>query len=94
MNLQLAYRGAILQNVMPLSMRNMAIAQQRDEERFRLIRSGGYDRPKVTFAVGDLVLLKQKKSNKLDPLVRPHVLRVIELRKSGVAIYKEAMQRQ
>ena len=33
LKLQLAYRGAILQNVMPLAMRNMAIAQQRDEER-------------------------------------------------------------
>ena len=43
LKLQLAYRGAILQNVMPLAMRNMAIAQQRDEERFRLVRSGGYD---------------------------------------------------
>ena len=48
---QLAYRGAVLQNVMPLAMRNMAIAQQRDEECFRPVRSGGYDRPKATFAV-------------------------------------------
>ena len=86
LKLQLAYRGAILQDVMPLAMRNMAIAQQRDEDRFRLVRGGGYDRPKATFAVGDFVLLKQKKKNTLDPPVRPHVLRVIELRKSGVAI--------
>ena len=50
------------------------------------MRSGGYDRPKATFAVGDFVLLKKKKKNTLDPPVRPHVLRVVELRKSGVAI--------
>ena len=86
LKLQLAYRGAILQDIMPLAMRNMAIAQQRDEDRFRLVRGGGYDRPKATFAVGDFLLLKQKKKNIFDPPVRPHVLRVVELRKSGVAI--------
>ena len=86
LKLQLAYRGAILQDVIPLAMRNMAIAQHRDEDRFRRVRGGGYDRPKATFAVGDFVLLKHKKKNTLDPPVRPHVLRVIELRKSGVAI--------
>ena len=88
LKLHLAYRGAILRDVMPSAMRNMAIAQQRDEEHFRLVRGGGYDRPKATFAVGDFVLLKQKKRNSLDPLVRPHVLRVVELRKSGVAIFQ------
>ena len=30
LKLQLSYRGAILQDVMPLAMRNMAIAQQRE----------------------------------------------------------------
>ena len=31
--------------VMPLAMRNLAIAQQRDVERYRLVRGGGWDRP-------------------------------------------------
>ena len=87
LKLHLAYRGAVLQDVMPLAMRNMAIAQQRDGERFRLVRSGEYDRSKAIFAVEDFVLVKKKKKNTLDPPVRPHVLRVVEMRKSGVAIF-------
>ena len=50
------------------------------------MRGGGYNRPKATCAVGDFVSLKHKKKNTLDPPVRPHILRVVELRKSGVAI--------
>ena len=45
--LKLENRGAILQEVMPLAMRNLAIAQQRDKERYRHVRGGHYDRPKA-----------------------------------------------
>ena len=31
---QLAHRGAVLQEVMPMAMRNLAIAQQRDRNRY------------------------------------------------------------
>ena len=54
LGLHLAERGAIFREVMPLAMRNLAIAQQRDQERFRHVRGGSYDRPKATFKAGDL----------------------------------------
>ena len=51
-------RGQLYRQVMPLSMRNLAIAQQRDKERYRLVRGRGWDRPKATFKTGDYVLLR------------------------------------
>ena len=86
LHLQLAHRGAVLQDVMPIAMRNIAISQQRDKERFSHVRGGGYARPKASYAVGDFVLLKQKKYDTLDPPVRPHILRVAEIRDHGVVI--------
>ena len=86
LHLQLAHRGAVLQDVMPMAMKNLAIAQQRDIQRYRHVRGGQYDRPKALFAVGDFVMLKQKKVETLDSPVRPHILRVAELRNYGVVI--------
>lgn len=61
LSLQLAHRGAILREVMPMAMRNLAIAQQRDQNRFRNVRGGGWAKPKATFVVGDFVMLQQPK---------------------------------
>ena len=79
-------RGQAFKRVMPLAMRNLAIAQQRDKERYRLVRGGGWDRPKASFNPGDYVMLKQKTDNTLDAPARPHVLRVVEIKASGVAL--------
>lgn len=84
--LELTRRGAILQEIMPLAMGNLAIAQQRDEERFRHMRGGGYDRPKALFVVGDFAMLKQAKDHTIQPSVRPHILQIVELRGSGVVV--------
>ena len=54
---------------MPLGFRNLA--QQRDIERYRLVRGGGYDRPKASFQPGDYVLLEQKKEDCLQPVPVP-----------------------
>ena len=56
------------------------IAQQRDIERYRPVRGGGWDRPKASFQPGDYVLLMQKKEDFPQPSARPHILRVVELR--------------
>ena len=69
-----------------MAMRNLAIAQQRDRNRYQHVRGGGYCRPKTTFSVGDFVMLKQKVTNTLGVPVRPHILRVVALRGSGVAV--------
>ena len=67
-------------------MRDLAIAQQRDVERYRHVRGGGWDRPKTTFAPAEYVMLKQETKNTSEPPVYPHVLRILELRPTGVAI--------
>ena len=85
-NFQLELKNRGLREVMPLAMRNLAIAQQRDKERYRHVRGGKYDRPKAKFVVGDFVMVKQKKDHTLQPSVRPHILRIVEMRESGVVI--------
>ena len=42
-------RGQAFERVMPLAMRNLTIIEQRDKERYKLVRGGGWDRPKATF---------------------------------------------
>ena len=79
-------RGQLFKRVMPLAFRNLAIAQQRDKERYSLVRGKGWDRPKAKFQPSDYVLLKQHTKNCMLPLARPHILRVVELRPSGVAV--------
>ena len=49
------------------------------------MRGGGWDRPKASFQPLDYVLLRQKKDC-LQPSARLHILRVIELRPSGVVV--------
>ena len=72
--------------MMPLAMRNLAIAQQRDMERYRLVRGGGWDKPKASFAQGDYVMIRQRMKNTLTALVKPHVLRVVEVKPSSVVL--------
>ena len=86
MELFLSERDQLFRRVMPVAFRNLAIAQQRDIERYRLVRGGGWDRPKANFKPGDYVLLRQKKKNCMQPPARPHILRVVELRSSGVVV--------
>ena len=84
--MELKNRGAVLQEVMPLAMRNLAISQQRDKERFRHVRGEGYDRPKAKFAVGQFVVVKQKKKHTLQPSVRPHILRIVDMKPTRVVV--------
>ena len=71
---------------MPLAMRNLAIAQQRDVERYRHVGGGGWDRPKASFSPGDYVLLKHETKNIVEALADPHVLRILEIRATRVVI--------
>ena len=71
---------------MPLAMRNLAIAQQRQKERYSLVRGGEWAKPKASFSVGDYVMIKRETRNALQAPAHPHVLRIVELRASGVVI--------
>ena len=79
-------RGQAFKQVMPLAMRNLAIAQQRDMERYLLVRGGGWDRPKASFAPRDFVMLRQVIKSTLEAPSRPHVLRIVEVKPSGVVL--------
>ena len=54
-------RGKAFKRMTPLAMRNLAIAKQKDMERYRLMRGGGWDRPKASFKPGDYVMVHQRK---------------------------------
>ena len=82
-------RGEAFKRVMPLAMRNLAIAQQRDKERYRLVRGGGWDRPKAAFQPGDYVMIRQVTKNTLQAPTRPHMLRIVEMKESGVVVLME-----
>ena len=79
-------RGQTFKRVMPLAMRNLAIALQRDMEWYRHVRGQGWDRPKASFSPGDYILLKQETAHSLEPLAYSHVLRNVEIRPTGIAI--------
>ena len=79
-------RVQAFKRVMPLAMRDLVIAQQRDKKRYRLVRGGGWDKPKATFKARDYVLLKQHTTSTLDALARPHILSVVEIRPTRVAM--------
>ena len=79
-------KGQTFKMAMPLAMHNLAIAQQRNVERYRHVRGGGWDRPKTTFTPRDYVMLKQETKHTLKPPAYPHVLRILEMRPSGVVV--------
>ena len=60
---------------MPLAMRNLAIAQPRQKERYSLIRGGEWAKPKASFAMGDYVMVKRETKNTLQAPAYPHVPR-------------------
>ena len=48
------------------------------------------DKLKAKFVVGEFVMLKQLKDHTLQPSVRPHILRIVELRGSGVVVLQSS----
>ena len=78
--------GQAVKEAMPLAMRNLAIAQQQDRERYRLGRSGGWDRPKASFKAGYYVLVERKTKHTVDVPAGPHIIRVMEVKNSGGAL--------
>jgi site-specific DNA-cytosine methylase len=79
-----AARAVAFQRTMPLAMRNLAIAQQRDTRRYAQVRGGGY-RPRIRrYEVGDYVYLQQTAPTTLDVTAGRIVLRVTEVGPTGV----------
>lgn len=77
-------RAEAYQRTMPLAMRNLAIAQHRDTQRYAKIRGGGY-RPRIRrYEPGDYVYLEQVAPTTLDVTAGRVILRVKEVGSSGV----------
>lgn len=79
-------RAAEVQRLCIIAGDNLRIAQHRDTLRYAAVRSGSY-LPKVRrFEVGDYVYLSRAPSTTLDIKAKPLILRVKEVRSSGVLI--------
>ena len=76
----------MLKQVIPLAMRKLSIAQEGDKTRYRFVWGGKYFKSKAKFKIGEYVLVKQSTKNTLQPSVYSHILRVMELRNSGVVV--------
>ena len=79
-------RGQAFKRVMPLAMRNLAIAQQRQKEGYQLARGGSSHKPKASFQVGDYVMVKREIKHTMEAKTHPHFLRIFELRPSGIVV--------
>ena len=86
MEVFLSTRGQTFRRVMPLAIRNLAIAQQRDKERYSLVRGGSWAKQKASFEPSDYVLVKRVKPNTLEAPAYPHVLRIVGVRPRGIVV--------
>ena len=83
----LVQRRQILQQRVPAALGNLAIAQQRDQLRYAVVRSGSYQPRIFSFQPGDYVYVKQQQQqqhNTLQPKARGEILRVVQVKPSGV----------
>ena len=80
-------RGEAMRQRISIAGDNLLIAQHRDTLRYAALRGGGYH-PKVReFEVGDYVYHRNTTSQTtLDPAAKPTILRVIEVRPTGVLV--------
>ena len=76
----------MFRQVLPLAMRNLAIAQHRDKTRFRVANTPPWDREKEAVGAGDFVLVKRPTVASLDVPTRPRILKVVRLKESGVVV--------
>ena len=86
MEVFVSQRGQTFSRLRPLAMRNLAIAQQRDKERYSLVRGGSWAQPETAFELEDYVLVKGEKPNTLEAPAYPHVPCIVELRPSGIVV--------
>ena len=88
---QLLSRAATIQRLCAIAGNNLAIAQHQDTLRYATLRSGGY-LPKIKrFEVGDFVYVRHNTSDgkpqtSLSALARKVILRVVEVRDTGILI--------
>jgi len=80
-------RQAWVQQHMPEALENLKIAQHRDQKRYAVVRSAGYQPKLHRFSPGDYVYVQQlQQRNTLQPVARESILRVLQVKPSGVLV--------
>ena len=51
-----------------------------------MVRGGSWHKPKASFEVGDYVMIKREIKHTMEAKTHPHVLRIFELRPSGIVV--------
>jgi hypothetical protein len=83
----LLVRKAYVQKKCPEALQNLSIAQHRDQRRYAVTRSAGYQPRVYRFQEGDFVYLQQlQRHSTLQPKARPSILRVQQVKPSGVLV--------
>lgn len=81
----LLQRKQLVQQRCPEALSNLSIAQHRDQQRYALVRSAGYQPRVYRFQPGDYVYIQQQQRHStLQPNARPSILRVKQVLPSGV----------
>ena len=83
-------RGKLYQEVMPLAMRNLAIAQQRDRHHYFKVHDR-YDRPNAAYHPDEFVYVKRQTKGTLDIATHPQILQITKSDRQGTCISKVAM---
>lgn len=82
----IVHRAAAAQHSAVMAANNLLIAQHRDTERYRHVRSGKYEPRVVRFQTGDFVYRKQPAANTLFPSVGASIYRVVAVQQNGVVV--------
>ena len=84
---ELQVRAEYLQRTLPTVANNLAISQHRDTLRYAQIKGGGYTPKLRRVEPGDFVYVRRgKAANTLSMQVKQLILRVLEVRPSGVVV--------
>ena len=77
-------RAQMFAREMPMAMRNLQIAQHRDQLRYATTRGGSYRPRQRKFEVGDYVYMRRQQQTTLDTGTNPRILRVKAIRDNGI----------
>jgi hypothetical protein len=80
-------RAAELQQHVAIATKNLELAQKRDQNRYRMIRSGAYNPKLHRYKPGDFVYCRRSaRDYTLQPKYQPYIYRIREVRDSGVLL--------
>jgi hypothetical protein len=84
----------LFEKEMPIAFNNLAIAYHRDTLRYAHTRLGDYKPKLKRFEVGDLVYLKRRKFDSMDPRVGRIILRIVKVESNGRLLFEGRDRKQ